>query len=170
MKIEADVLHELGKLPKSLSDLYAVIYEQVREAGPYSKGKAERILQWLTVAQQPLSVEMALAVVSSDDHDAQAPLGYRDLLNMTCNFIVVDRSRDMLARQDIVRFAHLSVREYLETRADFSRDKAHMHVAMTCLEEYDMLESPFRMHTLPNAVKVSMAYRYCVLRSYSSVF
>lgn len=170
MKIEADVLQELGKLPKSLSDLYAVIYDQIQESGPYSKRMAESILQWLTVAQQPLSDEMAIAVVSGGDFNAHTPLGYRDLLNMTCNLTVVDRSRDVIESQDIVPFAHLSVREYLETRTEFSSDEVHMRVAMTCLEEYVNMESPFRMHTLPDVLKVSLAGRSSVLRSYSSVF
>lgn len=170
MKIEADVLQELGKLPKTLSDIYAVIYDQILESGPHSKGMAERILQWLTVARQPLTVEMALAVVSGDEFYAHTRLGYRDLLNMTCNLIVVDRSRDIIGRKDVVRFAHLSVREYLETRTEFSRDTVHMRVAMTCLQDYVNTESPFRMHTLSDALKVSLADRSSVLRSYSSVY
>lgn len=132
MKVEGDVIQELGKLPKSLSDLYAVIYDQIRDSGPSSKKMAERLLQWLTVAQKPLSVNMAIAIVSRANPDGLTPFGYHDLLNITCNLIVIDRN--------VVRFAHLSVRDYLEHREEFNKDEVHMHVAMTCLEEYIYLE------------------------------
>lgn len=33
MQIEADVRQELGQLPKTLADLYAVIYDQILHSG-----------------------------------------------------------------------------------------------------------------------------------------
>jgi hypothetical protein len=45
-----------------------------------------------------------------------------------CNLIVVDN------KLDVFRFAHLSVREYLESRADFAQPLVHVIAAERCLQ------------------------------------
>ena len=57
MKIEDDINHELGRLPPTLADLYAVIYEQAVQTGFKSRLIAEGALKWLLCAQENLSTE-----------------------------------------------------------------------------------------------------------------
>ena len=64
MKIEDDINHELGRLPQTLADLYAVIYEQVAQTGFKGHLIAERALKWLLCAQDNLSTEEFIAAVS----------------------------------------------------------------------------------------------------------
>ena len=52
MQIEADVQQELGHLPKTLADLYAVIYKQILNSGQHSRQIAERVLKWLLICSK----------------------------------------------------------------------------------------------------------------------
>lgn len=136
MKVEGDILEELGRLPESLSDLYAVIYDQISRSGRASQRFAEKALQWLTVAKRPLSPRTLINVASRGVGMNQSNISPEDLLDMTANLLIVDES------VNAVRFAHLSVWEYLVTRREFSEDEAHLQVALTCLEMYNDLASP----------------------------
>ena len=135
MKVEDDILEELGRLPESLSDLYAVIYDQISRSGRASQRFAEKALQWLTAAKRPLSPRALINVSSRGVGINQSNISPEDLLDMTANLLIVDES------VNTVRFAHLSVWEYLVTRPEFSEDEAHLQVALTCLEMYNDVAS-----------------------------
>src|SRR5436189_3508879 len=112
MKIEDDINHELGRLPQTLADLYAVIYEQVAQTGLKGGLIAERALKWLLCAQENLSTEKFIAAVSVSS-GTYTPLTRENILALCCNFIISDTELDTF------RFAHLSVREYLEGRPEY---------------------------------------------------
>ncbi|KAH0536560.1 hypothetical protein FGG08_006568 [Glutinoglossum americanum] len=124
IKIEADVREELGNLPKELADIYAKIYEQIEESGYWSRIFAKRALKWLLCAQRPLSLDEFLAALSTE---SSKPLEKEDVLNLCCNLVVWDNALN------IFRFAHLSVREFLEERAEYSSVEANKIAAETCL-------------------------------------
>ncbi|KIM99246.1 hypothetical protein OIDMADRAFT_65994, partial [Oidiodendron maius Zn] len=127
MRIEADVQQELGHLPKTLADLYAVIYKQILDSGQHSRQIAERVLKWLLIAQRPLKPAELLAAVSVDYYGNFTRLNSQDILNITCNLVVLDKFSDAF------RYAHLSVLEYLETQPEYSRDNTHLMAAERCL-------------------------------------
>lgn len=128
MKREGDIRHELGRLPKTLKESYDTIYEQIRGSGPFSSSTAERVLKWLLCAQRPLhSAELIEAV--SVDYDCQPyQLSNNNLLDFCCNMIVLD------AEMDVFRFAHLSVREYLESKDDYKDGKTHAFALERCID------------------------------------
>lgn len=126
MKVEAGVKAELGKLPKTLSDIYATIYNQIEQSGPNSRRIGKKALIWTLAATQQLSTSDLIAVVSVDDDGSQCEISVQSVLDMTCNLLVED------SNVDTFRFAHLSVREYLETL--FHNDSMHLEPAMRCLE------------------------------------
>ena len=130
MQIEADVQQELGHLPKTLADLYAVIYKQILNSGQHSRQIAERVLKWLLIAQRPLKPAELLAAVSVDYYGKFTKLNSQDILNITCNLVVLDKFSDAF------RYAHLSVLEYLETKPEYSRDNTHLMAAERCLQIY----------------------------------
>jgi hypothetical protein len=125
MKKAADVRNELGRLPKKLADIYAKIYEQVEEGG--DQQFAERALRWLLCSKAPLSTADLLSVVFTDTTEDSPPADAATLLEICCNLLVLD---DVL---HTFRFAHLSVREYLETRPEYVEIELHKPVAEICL-------------------------------------
>ncbi|KAN0072796.1 hypothetical protein V8E54_008910 [Elaphomyces granulatus] len=113
MRIEADVRQELGHLPKTLFDIYAVIYDQILHSGWHSRLIAERVLKWLCIGIRPLRPEELIATVSVDGSGITTQITSFDVLKMTCNLVVLDKYSNAF------RFAHLSVLEYLEMRPEY---------------------------------------------------
>ena len=116
----------LGELPKDLRDIYDDIYrvkiESVEERGSITKNAFNLLLS----LQTPLKHEeflQALSFCGDDKTDVSA----EDLLDFGCNFLVLD------AELDVFRFAHLSVREYLDTRSEYGPECSHALAAQFCL-------------------------------------
>ena len=130
IKVEEDLLEELGRLPKTLLDLYDRIYEEVLRSAKHSRSIGIRVLKWLRVAQRTLTIPEILGAVSTTDDGTTTQVTTRDILNMTCNLVVEDTAVGCL------RYAHLSVQEYLDSRPEFSDDETHRVVAERCLEAY----------------------------------
>ena len=130
IKVEKDLLEELGRLPQTLKELYDRIYEEVLQSADISRTVGIRILKWLLVAQRMLEIPEILAAVSILEDGTCLILTPQDLLNMTCNLVVEDKALGCF------RFAHLSVREYLDTRPEFSNDETHRLLVERCLDHY----------------------------------
>ena len=130
IKVEKDLLEELGRLPKTLKELYDRTYEKVLQSADFSRSVGIRLLQWLLVAQRRLAISEIIAAVSPVEDGISMTLTPRDVLNMTCNLVVEDKALGCF------RFAHLSVREYLDTRPEFSNDETHRLLAERCLDHY----------------------------------
>ena len=120
------VWKRLGELPKDLSKIYDDIYrvkiEEVEEQGSIAKNAFNLLLSLKT----PLKHEeflQALYFCGDDKTDVSA----EDLLDFGCNFLVLD------AELDVFRFAHLSVREYLDTRSEYGPECSHALAAQFCL-------------------------------------
>ncbi|KAH0557050.1 hypothetical protein GP486_005162, partial [Trichoglossum hirsutum] len=128
MKVEGDVRKELGRLPKELKDIYDIIHEQIEDSGVDSCLIAKKALKWLLCAQKPLSTTEFIAAVYVDTDGEYASITHIQMLNMCCNLVVLD------TELDIFRFAHLSVREYLEGRKDYKSDLTHAIAAERCLD------------------------------------
>ena len=135
IKVERDLLEELGRLPRSLSDLYDRIFTEILDSAKHSKSIGIQILSWLRVARRTLTVSEIIGAVALVDDGTFTPLNTRDILGMTCNLVVEDTARDCL------RYAHLSVREFLEGRSEFSDDQCHRRLAERCLESYTIYYS-----------------------------
>jgi hypothetical protein len=56
LKLPADIEARLGRLPRTLADLYLEIYQQIRESGEHAVRLATFTFQWLRYAQQRLGV------------------------------------------------------------------------------------------------------------------
>lgn len=65
-----------------------------------------------------------LALCSCED----AELSAEDLVDLCSNFVVLDTALD------VFRFAHLSVREFLEIKDDYEPDRNHAVIAKLCLK------------------------------------
>ncbi|ERF70048.1 hypothetical protein EPUS_03600 [Endocarpon pusillum Z07020] len=127
MILEDDVKEAIGRLPESLSGLYRIVYEEeILRSEPRGRAVAIRALQWLMCALQPLNTRKSLEAVSSDSAGQATHASKNDLIALLRNLIVVDEE------SDVFRFTHLSVREYLETRDEYSTEKCHAVAAARC--------------------------------------
>ena len=145
----------LQDLPESLDDTYERILRDILKANP---DQAYRLLQFISVAERPLSVEELadiLAVNFSEMADGIPVLNKdwrwedrkRDVLTACSSLIVVENVDfyEMLPRQYTpVHFAHSSVKEFLTSdrlaniSTDISRfhirlEQAHTIIAQSCL-------------------------------------
>jgi len=127
MKHEQSLIHELKALPKELARLYEDIYERIASGGHEDVAIAKRILRWLLSSQRPLTAEEFVAAVCVSPNGCCRRLTYAQILDICCNFVVLDKG------QSIFRFAHLSVREYLESRREYSNTMAHSEALDRCM-------------------------------------
>ncbi|KAK4042476.1 hypothetical protein C8A01DRAFT_33415 [Parachaetomium inaequale] len=135
-QITATLTDELGHLPKSLADLYAIAFHQVLGLGAESSKLATKALQILLVAFRPLSWAEFLYLLALSDDGLQPVISQDEVLHVTCNFIEADPNIDRVA------FPHLSAREYLETRPEFDRASLHIAASRICLNGIQYPEPP----------------------------
>ena len=127
MNVEADLREELGKLTKDLADVYQKIYERIEGMGPGSRLIAEKALKWLLCSRTRLYLEEFLTVVSIDTVAMTTMVTKENILHICSNLVTFDKELGSF------RFAHLSVREFLEERTHVTLAAAHTLAATTCL-------------------------------------
>lgn len=130
MKHEKDVSEELGRLPNTLRESYDIIYQRIKSAASTSQSVAESAMKWLLCAQRPLKPPEFIAAISIDSKGQHTPLTIPQLLDMCCNMVVLDKELE------IFRFVHLSVREYLESRGDYTEIETHTLALERCVDIY----------------------------------
>ncbi|KAJ5104243.1 NACHT nucleoside triphosphatase [Penicillium argentinense] len=130
-KSPADVFDRLEHLPEDLEKTYDEVWRQIESQGKYDQIFIKRALRWVMSASKPLSsVELLAAIRVGPEGDLLRKLDTVDeqgLLSICNNFLVVD------PQLGVWRFPHLSVREYLEGKEDWSTAHAHYHAASVCL-------------------------------------
>lgn len=124
MILEDDVKEAMGRLPKSLSGLYRIVYEEeILLSEPQGRAVAIRALKWLLCAVEPLKTEHFLEAVSQDFLGQATVVSQNAMIALLRNLVVIDEE------SDVFRFAHLSVREYLESRDEYSAARCHAMAA-----------------------------------------
>jgi hypothetical protein len=118
----------LGKLPKDLEATYDEIFATIEVQDEGKPDIAIRAFQWVTCSARPLSpAEFVVAVCQ--DPDVDDPQG----VDIDINFVLsaCQNLLDIKESGDVVKFAHLSVREYFEKLK--SGTQADNSVAKVCL-------------------------------------
>jgi ankyrin repeat protein len=127
MQLEEDIRLALERLPPTLQGVYAIIIAQIHKGAPVSMPLAKKALRWLLCAQQPLGSDELLKALSADLDVSSVKITVENLLNICCNLVKYD------SELDVVRFIHLSVREYLEKELEYEPSLSHSAVATSCL-------------------------------------
>ena len=119
MQTEYQVLSALESLPPTLSATYDQIYEGIKRSP--STHEAQKALAWLACARKPLRPDQWAVAVSWTIRKKTRPenvkviyLSAETLLGMCQNLVVHDEM------QNCITFAHVSVREYLESKRVFA--------------------------------------------------
>ncbi|KAK4182058.1 hypothetical protein QBC35DRAFT_468368, partial [Podospora australis] len=124
---DAAVRERIGRLPPTLEDLYQEYLVKLENYPADADRKyARHTLAWLLCARRTLKSDEFLTAVSiavpSGGH-----LTKEQLLSLCHNFVVFDQTLDTF------RFAHLSVREFLEKQAAYASSLTNAWAAEACL-------------------------------------
>lgn len=137
-KQESTVRRQLGKLPIGLAKLYEWIYQSILEYLPEDKVATETIFGWMLCAQESATLELMVAAVRMGSLKGRRDLIESQILDLCCNLVVFDKILSEF------RFAHLSVKEYLESRAEFTEEVVNTAAVSRCI---DLLQTPKERHT-----------------------
>lgn len=123
--VASDVEDTLLSLPPTLFQLYAVIMERIRKIAPRGRALANKTLQWLLCARKPLTSAMLAEILTYDAHDESQgiQLSKQEVLSLCCNLIVLDST------MDVYRFAHASIRDFLEAQPGFDSQNLNVQAA-----------------------------------------
>jgi hypothetical protein len=120
MTLDDEIRERLGRLPAQLAHLYAEIYQRFLRTEA-SHLTTRTILRWLMCAKRTLASAEFLAAISLNPArwergtKPQRLFTKEQVLDICCNLVVYDNELDTF------RFAHLSVREFLEEREEYSQ-------------------------------------------------
>lgn len=128
---EEDVEYLLPRLPKTLEDTYAVILHSLDNLPPPSREAIRNVLKLLICAEYPMSIHELLEALAILSEPRQAAWERSQILKMAKGLIITKESK-----KDLFVFSHLSVREFLEKRVEFSGENAHVVAAEACLKAY----------------------------------
>lgn len=124
---ENDVHELLRVLPGTLEQTYSETLAKFQHYPKSSKEAVHNVLKLLMCAEFMMSLEevVSAVIILSD-----TALDTSDLIRMARGLIVEDQ------QYIVLRFAHLSVREYLECHPEFSEESAHAVAAEACLKTF----------------------------------
>ena len=128
LKRDEDVRTRLGKLPRELEQLYHEVYHNlITDQDEVGQSIMNNALKWLLCAREELRTSVFLRAVAANVGSSDGDISLEDLLDLCNNFIIHDESLD------VFRFAHLSVREFLEKKPEFSDVSCNSVAAECCL-------------------------------------
>ena len=102
-------------------------YQQIENSGPVSREIAIQCLKWLLCAKRPLRPHELIEALLLGVSDRTTVCTTSELLDVCRNLIIYDGGLDIL------RFAHLSVKQYLETRPEFDLHRLNALATTSCL-------------------------------------
>jgi hypothetical protein len=134
LKLDDDIRDQLGRNPPALDELYSKVYNKLFEDRREIKRLyiTRNLFSWLLCSREMLHTTEMLALVSITPQMARLnrciPVSKEQVLDMCCDFIAYD------AELDTLRFAHLSVREFLEKLPTYDRTWTNCLAADICLQ------------------------------------
>ncbi|KAL8800925.1 MAG: hypothetical protein Q9223_007165 [Gallowayella weberi] len=125
MLVASDVEAALQSLPPTLSQLYTVILQRIDRIASHGRHLATNALRWLLCARTPLTSTTLIEMLEMEDTASEVLT--QQVLSLCCNLVILDDSLD------VFRFAHASVREFLEAQPRFSFQDINLQAAEECL-------------------------------------
>lgn len=127
IKVEDDLLEELTRLPQTLAGMYSLILENISQIEQHGRSIAETVLKWLLCAFDSSSA-IIIAACSAENSRECRTLSVHDVLDVCSNLVIYDEALDRF------RFAHLSVREFLESQPGYTSSEVNQSVAKKLLQ------------------------------------
>ena len=165
LSFESDIRARLGKLPKNLSGVYDEIMSSIESRPGTDFEFATRALKWMLVARTPLKPEELVAATQIDPSTSpgctllEPSLDVERVVHVCGGLIILDHELQ------VMRFAHLSGQEYLETRnGSWGIIDAQRFVSEGCL--WTLQREP-SLQTGPYSYAYDNWFRHC--RSYQDI-
>ena len=131
LRTESEIRYALSQIPRPLSALYEELY---KNALGDTRGTAVALfrntLRWMLCATRVLAWEDFSQAITSFVGIETCEICEDDVLNLLTNFVVVDTTDE---GAHTFRFAHLSVREFLETKPEYCSEECNRFAAEVCL-------------------------------------
>ena len=128
LKRDEDIQTRLGRLPPKLEQLYLDVYNNLISAqGEIGCSIIDNALKWLLCTQTEFCAADFLTAVAANLNISDGEISVDSLLELCNNFVVYDEGLD------VFRFAHLSVREFLEQLPEFTKVPCYSLAAECCL-------------------------------------
>lgn len=129
MKTEADIKSAMRALPaKTLNELYEEDFALLSQTGQYSRGYATQVFSMLLCMQEALSPETLIQALPKTIPPQGEEMTITKMINICSNLVVWD------SELNVLRFAHMSFQEFLETQEEFAQRNVHSVVATNCLD------------------------------------
>ena len=166
---ESSIRTRLGRLPKGLAGVYDEIINSITSEDAGDSDLPIRALKWMLVSNRPLKPRELVAAAELDPsisidnatESQESTLTVEPLIQSCGGLLLLD------TKLDVVRFSHLSVQEYLETRNgkwDVTIIDAQLFVAESCLWTLQSpLESPLYRYAGYNWFKHCKSYQDLLL-------
>lgn len=135
IKLEEDLVDELARLPQSLAGMYSVILGNIGRIEQRGRTVAKTMFKWL-LCTDDASSEVTLAACSGTASTECRSLSVSDVLDVCSNLVVYDKPVDTF------RFAHLSVREFLESQPGYTLFEANKSVCEKALRTLTRNQTP----------------------------
>ncbi|RAO68956.1 uncharacterized protein BHQ10_004968 [Talaromyces amestolkiae] len=126
LNMDVDIRNNLGRLPPDLDTIYAELYCILSEkSGEMEKRLFKNVLSWLLCARLTLQTSAFLEAVSvpTEGNDSRVRVTKELVLKICGSLVVFD------AELNTFRFAHLSVREFLERRQEYTTTATNALIA-----------------------------------------
>jgi hypothetical protein len=128
LKLDSEIRDRLGKLPPKLEQLYSDIYQgMLLDVTGIRVEVIQHVFKWLLCARHQLNTADMISLVRRKSSRQFQDLTEGHILEFCRNFVTRDIGLDTF------RFAHLSVREYLEKQPEYALPSCHALVAECCL-------------------------------------
>ena len=143
IKIEGDLVNELTRLPRTLADMYALILENIRQIEQRGRTVAEKVFKWL-ICTRNASSRLTIAACSEELLTHRQSVSISDILDVCSTLVIYDEALDKF------RFAHLSIREFLESQPGYTPSEANRCVLEQSLQILtrfpSLVEKPFQAY------------------------
>ena len=128
LKRDSDIRENLRRLPPKLSQLYAEIYSEIIKCeGRGHLSLVQHTFKWLLCARDPLKSADFLYALSFGSTTSGQDFSKDEVQDSCGSFVAFDTELDVL------RFTHLSVREFLEEQEEFLPKASNALAAEICL-------------------------------------
>lgn len=112
----------------TLNELYEEDWTQISESGQRARSYAIQVFSMLLCAQEALSPEALIQALAKTISQQGETMDLAKMMDICLNLIV------LASELNVLRFAHISFQEFLETRVEFSPHYVHRVAAEICLD------------------------------------
>ena len=151
IKVEGDLVNELARLPRSLADMYSLLLENIDQIEQHGRTIAKTVLKWL-LCTKDASSRATIAACSKTTSSEHGNLSVPDILDVCSTLVVYDKELDRF------QFAHLSIREFLESQPGYAPFEANRSVLEWSLQA--LMDDPSYRHPFLSYATINWVFHY----------